>query len=194
VNATPVGYNRGMHATLMIDLTVMAIQCDITRVVSFMLDDARSDFVYNFITERKFTATGSTPGTAPVGGYHGLQHAGETNNGFATIGWWNAERVNELATKLDALKEGSGTVLDNTVISMLSGMHGGNHDGLDLPIALVGSGGGVLKTNQYLNGNGKNLADMHLTIINKVYGGTMASFGKPMGAYTHGNIITDMLA
>ena len=36
---------------------------------------------------------------APVGGYHGLQHAGNTNNGFATIGWWNAQRVNELATK-----------------------------------------------------------------------------------------------
>ena len=91
VGNAPAGYNRGAHATLMIDLVVMALQCDITRVVSFMLDDARSDFVYDFITERKFTATGSTPGTAPVGGYHGLQHAGETNNGFATIGWWNCE-------------------------------------------------------------------------------------------------------
>jgi hypothetical protein len=42
-----------------------------------------------------------------VGGYHGLQHAGNANNGFATIGWWNSERVNELATKLDAIKEGT---------------------------------------------------------------------------------------
>ena len=65
VNALPPGYNRGTHAQLMIDLVVMAFQCDITRVVSFMLDDARSDFVYNFIKVRNFTNTGSTPGTAP---------------------------------------------------------------------------------------------------------------------------------
>jgi hypothetical protein len=196
VGNVPPGYNRGMHAGMMIDLTVMAIQCDITRVVSFMLDDARSDFVYNFINERKFTTStaGSTPGTAPVGGYHGLQHAGNTNNGFATIGWWNAERVNELATKLDAIKEGDKTVLDNSVLMFMSGMHGGNHDGLDLPIAYVGSGGGVLKTNQYIDGKGKNLADLHLTIIQKVFESPMASFGKAMGSYNHGTIISDILA
>jgi len=196
VGNTAPDYNRGTHATLMIDLTVMAIKCDITRVVSFMLDDARSDYVYNFITERNFQGGGGTSvaGTAPVGGYHGLQHAGNTNNGFATIGWWNAQRVNELATKLDAIKEGTGTVLDNTVIHMMSGMHGGNHDGQDLPIAIVGGGGGVLKQNQYINGGGKNLADLHLTIINKVFGGTLAKFGTPMGGYTHGTMITDILA
>jgi hypothetical protein len=195
VGNTPPGYNRGAHATLMIDLVVMTIQCDVTRVVSFMLDDARSDFVYNFIKERQFTATGSTPGTAPVGGYHGLQHAGNTNNGFATIGWWNAERANELATKLAAITEGgAGNVLDNTVITFLSGMHGGNHDGLDLPIALIGSGGGVLKTNQYFQFGGKNLADMHLTIIQKVFGSPLTTFGKPMGSYTHGTIISELLA
>jgi Protein of unknown function (DUF1552) len=197
VGNTAPDYNRGTHATLMIDLTVMALQCDITRVVSFMLDDARSDYVYNFITERNFQGGNGTSvaSTAPVGGYHGLQHAGNTNNGFATIGWWNAQRVNELATKLDAIKEATGgTVLDNTVIHMMSGMHGGNHDGQDLPIAIIGGGGGVLKQNQYINGGGKNLADLHLTIINKVFGGTLAKFGTPMGSFTHGTMIPDILA
>jgi len=196
VGMTAPDYNRGTHASLMIDLTVMAFQCDITRVVSFMLDDARSDYVYNFITQRNFQGGNNTSvaGTAPVGGYHGLQHAGNTNDGFATIGWWNAQRVNELATKLDAIKDGTGTILDNTVVHMMSGMHGGNHDGQDLPIAIVGSGGGVLRQNQYINGGGKNLADLHLTIINKVFGGTLASFGTPMGNYTHGTMITDILA
>jgi hypothetical protein len=195
VGNVPANYNRGTHATLMIDLTVMALQCDITRVVSFMLDDARSDFVYNFIKERTFTATGSAPGTAAVGGYHGLQHAGNTNNGFATIGWWNADRVNELAMKLDALKEGGSTsILDRTVIHMMSGMHGGNHDGLDLPIAIVGGGAIGVKQNAYVNGGGKNLADLHLTWIKNVFGSTMAKFGTSMGGYTHGTIIPDVLA
>jgi hypothetical protein len=176
----------------MIDLMVMAIQCDTTRVVSFMLDDARSEWVYNFIKKRAFTATGSTEGTAPVGNYHGAQHGDPQE--FGSIIYWNAQRVNEMATKLDALKEGTGSVLDNTVLVMMSGMNGGNHDGLDLPIAFLGSGGGVLRQNQYIDGGKKNLADLHLTIINKVYGGTLPAFGKPMGSYTHGTMITDILA
>jgi hypothetical protein len=192
VDAIPAGYDRGAHASLMIDLMVMAIQCDTTRVVSFMLDDARSEWSYGFVPKRKFTATTSELGTGNAGNYHGAQH-GDSQE-FASIIHWNAQKVNEMATKLDALKEGSGSVLDNTVLLMMSGMNGGNHDGLDLPILWVGSGGGVLKTGQYLNGGGKNLADLHLTMINKVYGGNLQAFGKPMGSYTHGNQITDILA
>jgi hypothetical protein len=203
VGNVPADYNRGAHATLMIDLTVMAFQCDITRVVSFMLDDARSDFVYNFIKERTFTATGSTPGTAAVGGYHGLQHTSDSNNGFATIGWWNMDRVNELVTKISAIKEGSGTAMDGMVVTALSGMKGGNHDSLDLPVAIIGSGGGILKQGQFIDfgktgvpmGGGKNLQDVHLTIINKVFGGNMAQFGTAMGNFvgTTG-VINEILA
>jgi len=191
--AVPTGYSRVAHATLMIDLMVMAIQCDTTRVVSFMLDDARSEWAYTFVPKRSFTATGSTPGTGFSGNYHGAQH-GDAND-FASIIHWNAQKALEMATKLDALKEGTaGSVLDNTVLTFMSGMNGANHDGLDLPIAFLGSGGGVLRQNQYLVGGGKNLADLHLTIINKVFGGTLPAFGKPMGAYTHGTMITDILA
>src|SRR5450432_503351 len=183
VGNTPPDYNRGAHATLMIDLMVMAFQCDLTRVVSFMLDDARSDFVYNFITQRTFSMTGSTAGTAPVAGYHGLQHAGDTNDGFATITWWNMDRLNEMITKISGIKEGAGTVFDSMVIHAMSGMHGGNHDGLNIPVVLAGTGGGILKTGQALNLNGgstvtgdksvagKNLQDVHATILNHVFGG-----------------------
>jgi hypothetical protein len=191
----PAGFDRGMHATLMIDLVVMSIQCDLTRVVSFMLDDARSDFVYNFMTQRKFSMTGSMPGTGAVAGYHGLQHAGDTNDGFATITWWNMDRLNEMITKISGIKEGAGTAFDSMVIHAMSGMHGGNHDGLNLPVVLAGTGGGVLKTGMALNMNGgntvtgdksvagKNLQDIHLTILNKVFGGTATQFGTAMGSF-----------
>jgi hypothetical protein len=193
------GFDRGQHATLMIDLAVMAFQCDLTRVISFMLDDARSDFVYNFINQRTFSMTGSTAGTAPVQGYHGLQHAGDTNDGFATITWWNMDRLNEMITKISAISEGAGTAFDTTIIHAMSGMHGGNHDGLNIPVVLAGTGGGVLKTGQALNLNGgssvtgdksitgKNLQDVHATILNKVFGGP-ATFGVPAAGYTAGQI------
>jgi hypothetical protein len=194
--AQQADYNRGAHATLMIDLMVMAFQCDLTRVVSFMLDDARSDFVYNFLQTRKFSQTGSTQGTGAVQGYHGLQHAGDQNDGFATITWWNMDRLNEMITKLSAIKEGTTSVFDSSVIHAMSGMHGGNHDGLNLPVVLAGTGGGVLKTGQAINlangsstvtGDksvaGKNLQDVHLTILNRVFGANQAQFGTAMGSF-----------
>jgi hypothetical protein len=193
---TPADYNRGAHATLMIDLMVMAFQCDLTRVVSFMLDDARSDFVYNFLQTRKFSPTGSTQGAGAVQGYHGLQHAGDQNDGFATITYWNMSQLNDIITKLSNIKEGTTSVFDSAVIHAMSGMHGGNHDGLNLPVVLAGTGGGVLKTGQAINlangsstvtGDksvaGKNLQDVHLTILNKVFGANQAQFGTAMGSF-----------
>jgi hypothetical protein len=187
VGKIPADYNRGHHAELMLDLVAMAFSCDLTRVVSFMLDDARSDFVYNFITERKFSASGSEPTTNPVGSYHGLQHAGDTNDGFATIGWWNAQQASALAQKLMAIDEGDGNVLDNTVITFACGMHSGNHDPGDLPVALIGGGGKtasgtVLALDQHHDfAQEQRLADVHLTIMQHVFGCEDKTFGSSSG-------------
>jgi hypothetical protein len=67
-------------------------------------------------------------------------------------------------------------------------MNGGNHDSLNLPIALVGSGGGVIKSGQYIKLNNANLQDVHLTILQSVFGSTAKTWGQPMSKYTSGNI------
>jgi len=55
-------------------------------------------------------------------------------------------------TKLAKIPDGpDGTLLDNTVVTFLSGMNSGNHDARNLPIVIVGSGGKVLKQNQYID-------------------------------------------
>ena len=202
----PAGFDRGQHATLMINLVAMAYQCDLTRVVSFMLDDARSDFVYNFITQRKFSQTGSTAGTGAVAGYHGLQHAGDQNDGFATITYWNMDRLNDLITAFSKIPEGAGSVMDSTIIYAGCGMHGGNHDGLNVPTVLAGTGGGVIKTGQALHlaggstvtgnksENGKNMQDVHLTILNKVFGANLTQFGVAMSNFPSQGVLTSLLA
>ncbi|HXI57706.1 MAG TPA: DUF1552 domain-containing protein [Polyangia bacterium] len=191
VASVPPGYNREKHVTVMTDLVALALQCDKTRVVSYMLDDARSDFAYTFLKLRNFTAAGSTPSTMNVSngaiasgltGYHGLQHAGDTNDGFATINHWMVQRATELVQKLAASPEGAaGSVLDQTVIVFGSGMHGGNHRGIDIPFTLIGGGGGVLKKNFFANppGDGYFVGDIHLTIMQKVFGMNITSFGPP---------------
>ncbi|HEY0709530.1 MAG TPA: DUF1552 domain-containing protein [Polyangia bacterium] len=200
VGNVPANYNREAHVMLMTDLVVMALKCDVTRVVSYMLDDARSDFAYTFLKLRQFTATGSTLSTSNVSngniasglsGYHGLQHAGDTNNGFASINHWMVQRATDLAQKLATASEGeAGSVLDNTVIVFGSGMHGGNHRGIDLPFTLIGGGGGVLKKNFFSNGPGEGyyVADIHLTIMQKVFGMKITSFGPSS------TILPDILA
>jgi len=200
---TPPDYSRETHANLMIQLITMAFACDLTRVVTFMVDDSRSEFVYGHVPVRLFNTpaagTLSSPGSGTCSDYHGLQHAGTNNDGFASITWWMASKANQLVQALAGLQEGTGTVMDTTVMHFGAGMHGGNHDGLNLPLMLLGSGGGVLKTGQYINtwsnpdapGGGVRLMNLHLTLIQKVFGSSAASIGNPMASTT---FIPDILA
>jgi len=199
VGQAGAGYDRNAHADVMIDLVVMALQCDLTRVVSFMLDDSRSDFPYIFLKLRNFTTAGSVESMASVSngnissglsGFHGLQHAGDSNDGFATINYWLTAKTAELATKLMAATEGTANILDSTTIHYGSGMHGGNHQGINLPLALIGGHGGALKTNTYLPWPQKQtLENVHLTVMQKVFGMTsQTSFQASTG------IATDLVA
>jgi hypothetical protein len=197
----PPDYNRETHANIMIQLVTMAIACDLTRTVSFMLDDARSEYVYSHVPMRLFNTpaagTLSSPGSGTCADYHGLQHAGDNNDGFATITYWNAQKAAMMAQALANIKEGAGTALDSTVIHFGSGMHGGNHDGLNIPMALIGGAGGVLKQNAYIQmtgdapGGGARLANLHLTLIQNVFGSSVSSFGAK-GAST--GILPSLLA
>jgi hypothetical protein len=198
VNNVLPTYSREAHANLMTDLVVMALQCDTTRVVSYMLDDARSDFAYTFLTARAFTDTGSTPAAGNVSngniasglaGYHGLQHAGDKNDGFATINYWLAQKAADLAGKLKASMEGTTNLLDSTVIVFGSGMHGGNHAGVDIPVVLMGGGAIGLRQNVFAPFPQTQLMNnIHLTIMQKVFGMTTATFPSSTG------IVPDILA
>ena len=178
------GYNKGTHADLMNDLIVMAFQCNVTRVISYMLEDERSEFTYSHVPRRTFTATGSTPvpGNASCGQYHGAQHAPNPDD-FATIGWWNSTKVAALATRLDAIPDGEGvSILDNTVIMYAAAMHGSDHASNKLPVALIGGGGGTLRTDQHVKyaetPGDRPMRDLYYTLFNKTFGLAETSFGS----------------
>jgi hypothetical protein len=201
VGNVPPDYDRGVHADQMIDLVALALQCDLTRVISFMFDDARSDFVYSFLSERMFTATGSVPGTVPCGNLHGLSSAGDLNNGYATVNRWFVEKLARLCQKLQAMPEGDTTVLDQSVVWFGTEMHGGNHDGLDLPLLYVGSGAGRLKVDRSLDfaqrsATGEDLASVYLTFLRNVFDLPDMSFGVPMGTFVNAGkqIVPEILA
>jgi hypothetical protein len=172
------GYNKGAHMDVMNDLIVMGLACDATRVVSYMLEDERSEFVYDHVPQRAFSATGSTTGSGSCGNYHGAQHGGDANNNFATINWWQSTKIADLLTKMNAITEGEGTLLDNSIVMYASCMHGGNHAANDLPVALFGSGGGTFKTDQNVQFDAElPLRDLYFTIMNSYFELGVSSFG-----------------
>jgi hypothetical protein len=167
-------------AAMMNDLIVMALQCDVTRVISYMLDNSRSDLVYSHVKKHDFTKDVDVAGTA--GGYHGSQHGGLRNNDFASITNWHVGIASDLAQKLDKVQEGTGTLLDNTLLMVFSDMHHGDHAGFDLPVALIG-GTGTFQTDQYAvlpedPQQARQMRDLYFTIMNSYMGLNVQSFGE----------------
>jgi hypothetical protein len=180
-------YNKGAHADAMNDLIVMAFQCDLTRIVTYMLEDERSEFTYDHVPRKKFSATTMTDDTGMCGNYHGSQHGSQDE--FATISWWNVGKVAALASKLDAIKEANGaSILDNTVIFLGGCMHGSDHSCDRLPSALIGGGGGKLRTDQHVSYGKKPLRDLHFTLMNDVFGLGVADFGAAAGGGAPGKL------
>src|SRR6185436_1822630 len=154
--------------------------------------------VYDHVPKRKFSPTGSVPGTGNCGGYHGAQHAGNTNDDFSTISWWNAGKAAALCEKLDALEDSPGvSMLDNTVVVYASCMHGGNHQVDELPVAIIGSGGRTLKTDQHIAfpafPGDRPMRDLYLTILNTCFGLNVQSFGVSLKSAPHAPI-TQLIA
>jgi hypothetical protein len=174
---TTADYDKGLHADAMNDLIAMAFECDVTRVISYMLEDERSDFTYDNVEERAFSAETSSSKGGRCPEYHIAQHAG--GDVFATITWWNVGKVADLCRKLDAIQEGPGvSVLDNSVVLLGACMHGGNHEGNQLPTALIGGANLGLKNDQYLALDERPLRDLYFTLMNDVYALNVTDFGK----------------
>jgi Protein of unknown function (DUF1552) len=174
-------YNKGTHADAINDLIVMAFQCDATRIITHMLEDERSEFTYDHVKMRTFTATGSTEGNGTCPEYHGGGQHG-SQDAFASIVRWNTGKVAELATRLDAIKEPDGkSILDHTVIFLAGAMHGSDHSCHDLPVALIGGGALGLKQDQHVAFGKRPLRDLHFTMMNKVFDmGDVKDFGKDL--------------
>ena len=82
---TPADYSRETHANIMIQLVTLAFACDVTRTISFMLDDARSDFVYSHVPMRNFNTPAAGTMSSPGNGVRRLPRApaaGNNNDGF----------------------------------------------------------------------------------------------------------------
>jgi len=159
------------HARLMFDLQVLAMQGDVTRVITFQLARETSNRTY--------------PETGVSDPHHPLSHHGNDPVKIERLSKINAFHVSlfaEYLQKLAATKEAGGTLLDNSLILYGSGMGNPNvHDHTNLPVIVAGGANAGVKGGRHLRYE-KNvpLANLHLTLLDRA-GVKLEKFGDSSG-------------
>src|SRR5205085_388188 len=155
------------HTRLMCDIIAIAFQTDKTRVATLLLARDLSALYYPFLQVRE--------------GHHSASHA-NNSDAYERIARFHLSQLAYLATKLDSMPEGSGTVLDNSCLMFLSNMWiGRKHDNTRLPLVLAGGLGGALETGRTLDyvkagDENRKMSSLYLSIMDRM-GVKLASFG-----------------
>jgi hypothetical protein len=154
----------GEHMRLMCDILVLAFQTDTTRFCTLKLNNDHSSL--------RFANLG-----VDYMIHHLLSH--QESDDWLKVNQFFVEQLAYIARKLDAVEEGNGTALDNTVLLFCSSMLTGSHDATQLPVVLVGRAGGQLETGRVLDYLGKpnrKMCSLFLSLMDK-FGVRLDEFG-----------------
>jgi hypothetical protein len=152
---------------LMCDIVALGFQTDKTRVATLLLCRDISGLFYPFLDVRS--------------AHHSASHD-DLSDGYERISRYYVSQLAYLATRLDAMPEGDGTVLDNSCLMFLSNMWSGSkHDSTKLPILLAGGLGGTLSTGRVLDytqaaDDNRKLCSLYLSLADRM-GMPLPNFG-----------------
>jgi hypothetical protein len=156
---------------LFFDLITLAYRADLTRVVSYMMVSEGTNRTYNQI--------GVSDSFHPVS--HHANDLGRIEK-LVKIQTWHMDRFGEFLGKLAAIRDGEGTLLDNSIFLYGSNMSNSDkHNGHPLPTIVVGGGGGKLSGGKHIEpAEPTPLANVHLSILRKI-GVERETFGDSTG-------------
>jgi hypothetical protein len=155
------------HMRLMCDIVALGFQTDKTRVATLLLCRDISGMCYPFLGVKS--------------SHHPASHNDESES-YLNVTRYYVGQIAYLAGRLAAMKEGEGTVLDNSCLLFLSNMWSGKkHDNTRLPVIQVGGLGGTIKTGRTLSFLGagddkRKLCSLYLSIMDRM-GVHQESFG-----------------
>ena len=159
------------HMEIMQDLQVLALQTDLTRVVTFMMSKEQSPRPY--------------PQIGVPDAHHPLSH--HNNNPvlverMSKINTYHTTLFSKYLDKLSSVTEGDGTLLDNMTILYGGGLSNSTiHSGVNLPILLMGGGAGWLAGGEHVQyENEPTMADLHLGLMEK-FGVSVPQIGGSSG-------------
>ena len=156
----------------MMDMIATAFQTDTTRVGTFMFGNAVSNVSFRFLE-------------GVSAGHHDVSHHAKEADKlrqYQIINRWHIEQYAYLLGRLDSMREGESTVLDNSMIVFASALSDGNsHNPHKLPIVLGGRGGGSIQCGQHLEySEDSPLANLYLSMLN-AFGVPVTRFGDSTG-------------
>jgi hypothetical protein len=141
-------------AAVMNELMVLALQCDATRVITFMTGNGSSNRVYDFLG---------------VGNHHYLshhQHDPAKQAALVTIDTWEVTQFASLIARLAAVQEGDGSLLDHCAVQFVNEISDGDSHGRDdLPVLMAGGAHGQLAGGRHLVYDGQSIGDLHLAML-----------------------------
>lgn len=152
------------HMRLMCDILVLAFRTDTTRVSTLKLNNDHSSLRFPHLKVDYMI-------------HHLLSHTDSAD--WLKVNQFFIEQLGYIAGKLDAVQEGERTLLDNSMLLFCSSMMTGNHNNDQLPVVMLGKGGGQIKTGRVLDYLGKpnrKMCSLYLSLMEKA-GVKLESFG-----------------
>jgi hypothetical protein len=124
------------HMRLMCDILVLGFQTDTTRIVTLKLNNDHSSLRFPHLGVDYMI-------------HHLLSHSDTAD--WLKVNQFFLEQMGYIARKLNAINEGERTALENSMIMFCSSMMTGNHNNDELPVVMLGRGGGRIDTGRVLN-------------------------------------------
>jgi hypothetical protein len=148
--------NIADHMRLMCDILVLGFQTDTTRITTLKLNNDHSSLRFPHLGVDYMI-------------HHLLSHSDTAD--WLKVNQFFVEQLAYIAGKLDAIQEGERTVLDNAMLLFCSSMLTGGHDATQLPVVLLGRGGGRIQTGRvldYRNNPNRQMCRLYLSMMDKM--------------------------
>ena len=163
-------YTFERHVRLMFDLMTLSFQTDSTRVATFIVSHDGGNRPYPF--------------AGVPSGHHSMSHHGnnpEKLANLAKIDKWHVTQFAYFLEKLKSVKEGEGTLLDNSMIVYGSGLSDPNqHLNDNLPTILAGRGGGTITPGRHIKLSPTPMTNLYLSMLHRA-GVKAERFGDSSG-------------
>ncbi len=158
------------HVKVMFDLMSLAMLTDSTRIITFMYANAGSNRTYKNVGVSE--------------GHHGLSHHGNNRSKqekISTINQYHVSLLNYFIERLKNTQENGRPLLDNCMVMYGSGIGDGNrHNHHDLPIALLGKGGGLTGNQHRSYRRDTPLTNLYVSMLRRI-GAPTDRFGDSDG-------------
>jgi hypothetical protein len=148
----------------MMDITAHMLACDVTRVATLQLSYGFSNVTHTWLGH--------------TSAHHTMSHDGnDRRTQLQAIDTWYAEQFAYLLSKLDAVNEGTGTLLDNTLVVWGRELGSTAHRMERTPLVMAGGARGSLATGRNLSFDRQQHAKL-LVSIGKVMGLDINTIGN----------------